>query len=67
VPREQDQLQLPANWRTWRATGDNEMPSLRHLLMLLLALALPQAAQAKAAEPSVRLEITARAPAFGDR
>jgi hypothetical protein len=43
------------------------MPSLRHLLMLLLALALPQAAQAKAAEPSVRLEITSRAPAFGGR
>ncbi|MEO6717291.1 MAG: alpha/beta hydrolase domain-containing protein [Novosphingobium sp.] len=41
------------------------MPKLLHLLLPLLALALTPAARAKSAEPPVRLEVTARAPAFG--
>ena len=41
------------------------MPKLRHLLLPFLAFVLPRAVQAKAAEPSVRLEVTTRAPAFG--
>ena len=41
------------------------MPKLRHLLLPLLALVVPPAAHAKSAEPSVRLEVIARTPAFG--
>ena len=45
------------------------MPKLRHLMLPLLAIVMPQAAQAKTAQPpprpAVRLEGTARSPAGG--
>ena len=41
------------------------MLKFRHILPALLALAVPQFAAAKQGGPSVSLEITSRAPAFG--
>ncbi len=41
------------------------MPNFRLILPMLFALAAPQIVAAKQGEPSVRLEVTSRAPAFG--
>ncbi len=40
------------------------MPKFRRYLPVMLALSLPHAATAKPAAPTVRLEVTSRAPAF---